>query len=119
MRDRRIVIHENAVRGPFHVVELAAAHGPPEQGPDHEHQDHGQRDEQVEDIHGYTELMDGSVDERAGLFLILVDGLRRQSAGCAARIALRTTISELVAMPTAATSGSTKPNTAAGTAIRL
>ena len=59
MRDGRIVVHENAVRGPFHVVELAAANGPAEQHPDREHHDDGKRNEQVEDIHSYTELMDG------------------------------------------------------------
>ena len=75
------------------VLELAGVHGPGQGSQDGEHQDDGQGNEGVENVH--------DEDQRA------------------ARSALSTTTSELPAMPRPASQGGTRPMAASGMARTL
>lgn len=48
---RVVVVHDDAVSGPFEIVELAASRRPQQDPGDHAHQDKTQGDEQDEDVH--------------------------------------------------------------------
>jgi len=48
---RRVVVHDDTVRGPFEIVELTALQRPPEQRADCQHQHHAQWYEQIEYFH--------------------------------------------------------------------
>ena len=77
-----IVLVEDLIAGVFEFLELPGHHGPDEDAADQQHQDDGQRDQQVQRFH-----------QPFGTRL--------------ARNALPTTASELAAMPAAATAGDT------------
>ena len=48
---RTVVVREDAVRGTFEVVELAALRSPPEGGADEKRKYDGQRNQQEDDVH--------------------------------------------------------------------
>lgn len=76
-------------------VELAAVEGPGEDGEDAEHEHGRQRDQEIQDVHGVRH----SWRDR--------------------RSELRTTPSELAAMPRPASHGGSQPASASGTQARL
>ena len=53
----QVVVHEDAVGGPLHVLELAALDRPQEKTGDNGHEDQTERDEEVEDIHGFGKYL--------------------------------------------------------------
>ena len=48
-----IFLHQNTVRGPFHIFKLPAPQRPPEYDGDKKDQDQAERHQQVNDIHGW------------------------------------------------------------------
>ena len=83
---------ENLLAVLLQVIELPAVQRPREDAEDAEHEHARQRDQQVQDVH------------------------RGQRAS---RIELKTTTSELVAMPRPAAHGGSQPNSASGTQAAL
>lgn len=86
---RRVAVRKDAISFALEVFELPLVHGPAEHGHDEEHQDRGERNEQVQDVHA-------------------------ASVQRAARKALSTTASELRAMPSPASQGGSHPTSASG-----
>ena len=95
-RLRPVVVDHDAQSRPLEVVELAAVHGEPEGGADHDREHDAQRDQQEEDVHA-----------------------QRDSAARLSRSAFSTTSNELADMPMPAASGVTPPASASGIAQRL
>src|SRR5690554_6188648 len=87
------VVAQDVDRGGVEVLELALAHRPAERPDRHAKQHDAHRDEEEEDVHG--------LDARAR------------------RSALKVTMSEDSAMPSAATQGVTRPAAASGMAMML
>ena len=97
MRIKRIGCgFENLLAVLFEVVELATVQRPREHAQNAQHEHGRQRDEQVQDVHAALE------------------GSQRAS-----RSELRTTTSELVAMPRPAAHGGSQPISASGTQAAL
>ena len=81
---------ENLLAVLLHVIELSAVQRPREDAEDREHEHAGQRDQQVQDVH------------------------RRANRQRARRSELKTTTSELLAMPSPAAHGGSQPSRASG-----
>lgn len=112
-RCRRIVVHENAVSRSFHVVELSASQGPPEQRADDEHENDREGHQKIEDVHeSGPDRMDQACGTTAAEAPAVSEGLRNRSA-------FTTTSTELAAMPSPAAQGVTQPKAASGTATTL
>ena len=90
------VVCQNPLPLALKIVELPRVEGPREDRQQGQHEQHGERDQQVEDVHG--------------------NAARRQRAS---RSELLTTNSELVAMPRPAAQGGNRPASASGTQTRL
>lgn len=84
------------------VVKLTSINGPSQHAEDEEHQDNGQRQQQIEDVH--VQLL--STDEH-------------RSESVPTLRALSTTASELSAMPNPASHGGRYPTTASGMQVKL
>src|SRR5690348_9059362 len=120
-----VVVRQNAVRGPFEIVELTASCGPPEASGDEQREHDGQRDQQEEDVHSGSEQKgalrgqskpysrartrtSGSEQPtfaRNGKRRLAVSSARAPVAPAPRRHALPTTISDDADMPAAAASG--------------
>lgn len=106
-----VVVLNDAERRTFKVIELSAAHAPPEHCADQEHQHDAERNQQIEDVHAQR------LDRTAPAAGAVRAGTLR--GGRMSRNALATTSSELAAMPTPAIQGVSQPDTASGMASRL
>lgn len=116
LRQRTIVILQNAQRGADHVIELTAV-GHTEESPDcDEHNHDAERNEVVERFHDVAfQLACGNGDDR-------IDSLADDAVAVPARrkrSAFSTTIAELTDMPMPDNQGLRRPNAAAGMAIAL
>ena len=101
---RLVLVHENAMRRAFQIVELAGFGRPDKTGNHGRDEQDGDGDEEIEDFHIYE-------CAATGCFVSDTRSLRRK--------AFATTMSELADMPSAAIHGATQPAAANGRAIRL
>jgi len=117
----RVVVQQDALALALQIVELTSVEGPAEDADDHQHEAGRERDQQVHDVHVSTRPAAPSLltPPRGAANAVsvgvvscqaCVSGLRQR----AARSALSTTTSELLAMPMPAAQGGSQPASASG-----